>query len=489
MAHDTNALDCLFGPYDFLDTAQPIDGYQSGGSRGRRYSATSYAMTGEQQPAPQQQQQQQQQGFGRRESVNPPTLGGMPPPDNKRARLMPAGDAELQDKADRCRARNREHARQTRRRKKEFVESLQVSVQQLGRENEIMAARLSNLDERAQERERRAASVARILELRVKEEDDPDVAAQWAEVVEPDFELKLPHTPYRSFAAYEATANGRTVSGIPAIVADVKSLRVCLGTLKRRLTSSSSSSSSRRPEENDPQSCSSSDGDVACETECVLERSGLAWSTDGSLMAPWTLRISDAKRQVILQQRGMLRATFRGRSSSSSSSSSRGGGDADDGEAKHQQQERAATLELTFDTVSFWQQLQRGVRPDRVYKPVPNTLDQALQPSDEARVITSASRPFVIEHVNGAWTKLCGYDPDECLGKTLAILQGPETAQETVQKINADASKGHATSALLANYNKEGAKFNNYLRVFPLVDDDGSTKISHMLGVLQNVIG
>ena len=38
----------------------------------------------------------------------------------------PPTSSELQDKADRCRARNREHARQTRRRKKEFVENLQV---------------------------------------------------------------------------------------------------------------------------------------------------------------------------------------------------------------------------------------------------------------------------------------------------------------------------------------------------------------------------
>lgn len=466
-------------------------------------------------------------------------------PNNKRQRIAPpsAGDAELQDKADRCRARNREHARQTRRRKKEFVESLQVSVQQLDHENKIMAARLANLDERAQERERRADAVAAILALRVKDDDDPDAAKQWAELVEADFELKLPHTPYRSYAPYEATSTGRIVSGIPAVMADVKSLRVCLGALKRRFASKDAahgaarkhseaavvaaakeqqqqqqqhdmldddqrrsfdvdvasdnggatstqevSSSSNTPNtmlRDDPQSSSSnSDTDLACDTECVLERSALAWSLEGSLMAPWTLRVSDTKRQVILQQRGMLRATFRGRSSTArgelvSHSST------DDERAFRK--ERVAVLELAFDTVSFWKQLQRGTRPDRIFKPVPNTLDQALQPSDEARVITSASRPFVIEYVNGAWTKLCGYDPDECVGKTLGIIQGSETNQDVVHKLTNDAVKGHATSAVLTNYNKDGQKFQNFVRVFPLVDDDGSTHISHMLGVLQNV--
>lgn len=449
MAQDANALDCLFGPYDFLDTAQPM--------------------------AP-------------RPYYRPPMI------EEPAKRPRYGGEAELQDKADRCRARNREHARQTRRRKKEFVENLQVSVQQLSRENEIMAGRLANLDERAQERERRAKAVEEILALRVRDDDDPEAAQVWGKLVEPDFELKLPHTPYRSFPAYESTANGRTVSGVPATMADVKSLRVCLGALKRRLARKSNQDAARKQQVDqqveqsllggavatDPQTSTSSDSDqCSFDTECVLERAGVAWAADGSLMAPWTLRVCDDKRQVILQQRGMLRAQFRGRSSTA-----RGEHDDD----KPPKPERVAVLELTFDTVAFWQQLQRGLRPDRLFKAVPNTLDAALQPSDDARVITSASRPFVIEHVNGAWTKLCGYDPDECLGKTLAILQGPDTNMDAVHQVNADAAQGHATSALITNYSKDGHKFQNYVRVFPLVDDDGSTKISHMLGVLQNVM-
>lgn len=643
MSHDTNALDCLFGPYDFLDTAQPpTSSLNTYDGRGGRQGNEDYANAGPSagrrvgrsggvypsQASVQQQQQGQlgmqpygmvhessQQGDGGYAGMPPrqgggrcgpsssgrgargdhgqpqmmdmmplPEVGGLPaiqsqqqgssqmsaggagpPPgvggvaavvdSNKRQRIggipqqkqpqqQNGGDAELQDKADRCRARNREHARQTRRRKKEFVESLQVSVQQLDHENKIMTARLANLDERAQERDRRTESVAAILALRVQDTEDPDAAARWGELVDSDFELKLPHTPYRSFPPYEATSNGRTVAGIPAVMADVKSLRVCLGGLKRRFAQKDAdrdaarkhskaavvaatkeqgddganhrqntdgggannddgeettaedrkeppqaAAATARHRSEDPQSCSSSsDNDLACETECVLERSGLAWSTDGSLMAPWTLRVSDSKRQVILQQRGMLRATFRGRSSTARGNFDDRQRDNGDGE-QITRKERVSVLELTFDTVTFWQQLQRGLRPDRIFKTVPNTLDQALQPSDEARVITSATRPFVIEYVNGPWTKLCGYDPDECVGKTLRILQGPETSRETVQQITTDATNGHATSAVLTNYNKEGEKFENYLRVFPLVDDDGSTKISHMLGVLQNVIG
>ena len=54
------------------------------------------------------------------------------------------------------------------------------------------------------------------------------------------------------------------------------------------------------------------------------------------------------------------------------------------------------------------------------------------------------------------------------------------------RRVRRGCEDGHATSALLTNYTKEGDKFQNFLRVFPLTEDDG-TKVSHMLGVLQNV--
>ena len=111
--------------------------------------------------------------------------------------LQPPTKGELQDKADRCRARNREHARQTRRRKKEFVENLQLSVTNLTRENEAMAQRLREADARDARRARRVETVDALLNLRVSDDpqidpDDPDSEERlWNELVEPDFELHL----------------------------------------------------------------------------------------------------------------------------------------------------------------------------------------------------------------------------------------------------------------------------------------------------------
>jgi len=513
MRESNDALDSLFGPYDFLESQlgappplepprdqrmsqSPEDRSGQGSSRGGGRAMGSLDVLDTFPDAP-------RSGTfipvgGDKPDVSSEGSGsGVPAP--KRGRNGPAAAAEssseLQDKADRCRARNREHARQTRRRKKEFVENLQVSVQTLTRENEMMAARLRDMDERNHERAQRVDTVARILTLRVSETDQgADDPAFWGELVEPDFELRLPHTPYRSFAPYEATASGRTVSGIEAAISDVRSLRVCLASVMRRSAPeggaaddadaeakgveprSTRSSSGRKPssgvgealEGDAPAAPGAKDGEPGGRAECALERSSASWAADGALMATWTLRVSDSRRRVVLQQRGSLKAAFR---------------PAPVGEV-----DRVVCLEFMFDTVGLWQQLTRAARSPTAepYVAIPNTLDDAVRDSEDARVVTTAKRPFVIEHVNDAWTKLCGFTAEEAVGKTLAILQGPDTEKGEVADLIRGCEDGHATSALLTNYTKEGDKFQNFLRVFPLTEDDG-TKVSHMLGVLQNV--
>ena len=134
----------------------------------------------------------------------------------------------------------------------------------------------------------------------------------------------------------------------------------------------------------------------------------VAWTADGTLLAPWVLSVANAEGRCVLSQRGTAKAMFR-----AAPRGVRG--------------DRVARLELTFDTIGLWQQLTRASRSPvaEPYAAVPNTLEDALQESKDARVVTSATRPFVIEHVNDAWVRLCGFSADEAVGKTLACLQGP----------------------------------------------------------------
>lgn len=118
--------------------------------------------------------------------------------------------------------------------------------------------------------------------------------------------------------------------------------------------------------------------------------------------------------------------------------------------------------------------------------PLPHNLAEASLPDDaRAIVITEAQMPFRIISVNHSWENLCGYSQNECKGKSLDCIQGPETNKSTVTALMAHLLKGEEAGTLMTNYTKEGRKFHNRLRVGPLKNTGG--KITHFVGVLKEV--
>tara|TARA_B100001996_G_scaffold315023_1_gene257796 strand:+ start:204 stop:833 length:630 start_codon:yes stop_codon:yes gene_type:complete len=114
------------------------------------------------------------------------------------------------------------------------------------------------------------------------------------------------------------------------------------------------------------------------------------------------------------------------------------------------------------------------------------TITEALAPSTEARVLTRADERFQIEHVNDAWTRLCGFSKEECLGKTLGMIQGYATDKDVVNDLVSLLQEGKPVDAVLANYNKWGRKFNNHLSINPVVCTE-SHKVTHFIGVLKEI--
>lgn len=121
------------------------------------------------------------------------------------------------------------------------------------------------------------------------------------------------------------------------------------------------------------------------------------------------------------------------------------------------------------------------------YYPLPITLTQLLSSAD-AVVITEATFPFRITHVNQAWEGLCGYTAAEAVGQTLELIQGPKTSQETLtslaKKISNLKSSEDSASVVLRNYTKRGVAFKNRLTVTPIVE---SGTITHLVGQLVNM--
>lgn len=99
----------------------------------------------------------------------------------------------------------------------------------------------------------------------------------------------------------------------------------------------------------------------------------------------------------------------------------------------------------------------------------PRPLNEALcaSPSSQsAQMITTASRPYIIQHVNQAWTDLFGWSSDEAVGRTIRSLglQGVKTSRSLIESLHeALAANGtrsrHSLSTTIVNYTKDGRPF------------------------------
>lgn len=119
---------------------------------------------------------------------------------------------------------------------------------------------------------------------------------------------------------------------------------------------------------------------------------------------------------------------------------------------------------------------------------IPQSIQEAFTSNDSrAIVVTDANIPFRIVHVNDSWEKLCGYSLEECKGSTLECIQGPETDKSAITALMSQLMNGEEAGTVLTNYNKEGKRFHNRLKVGPLRNDSGD--ITHFVGVLREVYG
>lgn len=124
------------------------------------------------------------------------------------------------------RERNREHAKNTRLRKKAYVESLKQTVDELCRERDTLVTERANAANLMIETHSKRVDVMRSFfalragySLNQKRE-------LWSSILdESGFNCRLPVTPYQSFPSSEVQLANcqRTISGIDAMIADAAS--------------------------------------------------------------------------------------------------------------------------------------------------------------------------------------------------------------------------------------------------------------------------
>ena len=123
-------------------------------------------------------------------------------------------------------AKNREHAKNTRIRKKNYIETLKDTVHSLAEEREVLD----------QGQRVMLTMVAEQFSIRRKvlqtffiyRSTNERCRNKWVTIVEENFKLVLPVTPYRAFPASEVVDTQRHINGIDGLIEDTNSLRDAL---------------------------------------------------------------------------------------------------------------------------------------------------------------------------------------------------------------------------------------------------------------------
>ena len=112
-------------------------------------------------------------------------------------------------------------------------------------------------------------------------------------------------------------------------------------------------------------------------------------------------------------------------------------------------------------------------------------LEASMEESFNSIVITEAGQGYPIVYVNSAFCELTGYGPHEVMGKSPAMLQGPNTDKAVIERLNADISAGNLFHGKAINYRKDGSEFMMEWKIVPIRNDQ--EQITHFLAIQRDV--
>jgi len=344
--------------------------------------------------------------------------------------------SSTEDKKQQHRDRNREHARNTRIRKKEYLEKLTATVDTLSKEREaLQREKMGHENLRRETQSTRTQVLMSFFALRSSYERHREM---WSLILDEScFYCVVPVTPYRSFPASEVQVSKcqRTIMGIDGMINDTASLHVLVASLVDRTKHIN--------------------GKIKFAYTIVTDDTVMV---NNQMMARWILTSSNAvemgAKQEIRKQ-GMLYCRFN---------------------SKH----KIVGIELMFDVMSFMLQLKTAMGTD-AFDVVPNTVQTCQRPFQEPMVMIFAERPYTIVQVNRKWELMTGYSADNVCGKTsILVLQEENSEQEEMTLLMESIRYKRPANSLIINHTKHGQKFWQYIQMFPLSHD---SKVTHYVGI------
>jgi len=96
-----------------------------------------------------------------------------------------------------------------------------------------------------------------------------------------------------------------------------------------------------------------------------------------------------------------------------------------------------------------------------------SVLKGLVEHSFDSILVTDASQRTKIVYANKAFKTLTGYSPDEVIGKTPKMLQGPATDKKVIARLAQTLKKGGRFQGKAINYKKDGTPFIMDWRVIP----------------------
>lgn len=358
--------------------------------------------------------------------------------------IAEAREIAAEEKAEMNRERNREHAKNTRLRKKAYVERLKITVDELSRERDaLVSERATKANLMVEIHSKRVDVLRSLFALRASYTVNQR-RELWSSLLdECCFTCRLPVTPYQSFPSSEVQVSNcqRTIVGVDAMMNDVACNAVFLDSIVDR---------QRFPK-----------GKINFHYKLVTDETP---TTGNQLMARWSMETLNAKQcgaHNELHQSGMLFCKFN---------------------SSH----KIVSLEIMFDVMAFMLQVKMAMGYDNFNDVViPNTVQTCTKEFYYPMVISSADRPYTITKVNERWEKLTGYKAEEVIGKSsCSILQGEDTTKAELDLLMCPVLFKRPSCAMITNYTKSGRRFRSYLTLYPLSMD---SKISHYLGLTTYV--
>jgi PAS domain S-box-containing protein len=344
------------------------------------------------------------------------------------------------EKAKANRDRNREHARNTRLRKKAYLEKLKTTVDDLCKERDtLVSERAGAANILVEMHNTRTEVLMSFFALRSANEKRRDL---WASILDEScFACVVPVTPYRSFPASEVQVSKcqRTILGIDGMMSDTASLHVLFNSLVDR---------SRFP-----------NATINFRYTLVTEEAAVAGN---QFMARWvmtTLNATQCGARMEVAKQGMLCCKFN---------------------SAH----KIIGLELMFDVMALMLQLKQAEGSD-TFSVIPNTVQTCQRSFDKPMVMTLAEEPYTIVQVNKLWEEMTGYKAEEVVGKaSCRTLEGEETDPSAVEGLMNEARFKRPASGMVVNYKKTGEPFRNFFLAFPLSTD---SRITHYLQLSAHV--